>query len=202
MSDPQSKLIIFNRMPKEQIIELGNFFDDILYTSPDLSKLEEILDISFRMSDIIELHAIFYNFTIGKRSPNKIFEIIDTSKLDEDKKKVLKETVQKIHDKTDLGDVSIRTTTSFLKTFGHPSIHDFTIVTEFRPISNKEKIEKFIPSLIISIDTHEFGVDKVINFQLNLNEVEKLVDKLNEGFNSLKTEIQDLRNKFGDDIIE
>ena len=206
MSNPQSELGIFNKISKEKIIELGSFFNDsILYKSPNPSKLEDILGIGFKIDDVAELISIFYNFTVGKQNPDKIFTIIDTAKLDEEKKKVLKETVRKIHEKTDLDSVSTSITTNFLKTFGYAHTHGFTSVTEFRPISNeKDGIKKIIPSLVVSIKTHESDndVDGVINFQLSLKEVEKLIDELNSGTDSLKTEIQDLRNKFGDDIID
>lgn len=204
MADPQSELDIFHKIPKEKIVELGDFFDDsFLHKSPDLPKLKKILSDDFGIDDIVELVTIFYNFTIGKRNPNKIFEIINTSKLDNDKKKVLKETVQKIHDKTDLDSVSTSITSKFLTAFGYPHTHGFTTVTEFRPISNKDDgIIKIIPSLVVSINTHENDVDNVVNFQLNLDEVKKLVETLNNGSDSLKTEIQDLRDKFGDKIID
>ena len=114
------------------------FFDDsILYKPPNLNKLEKILDINFEIGGVMEVASIFYNFFVGKRNPDKIFGIINTSKLDEGKKKVLKETVQKIHDKTDLDNVYTSITTKFLQTFGYPHVHGFTTVTEFRPISNK-----------------------------------------------------------------
>ncbi len=206
MSDPQSELDIFNRISTEQIIELGNYFDDsILSPSPNLSKLKKILDKDFEISSVKELISIFYNFAISKRNPDKIFKIITTSKLDEDKKKMLKEIVQKIHDKINLDDVSISLTANFLHTFGHAHIHGFKTVTEFRPISNgREGIKKIIPSLVVSINTHESdnGVDNVINFQLTLKDAKKLIEELNSGSDLLKTEIQDFRNKFGEDIID
>ena len=179
------------------------FFDDsILHTIPDLSKIKKILGDDFNDDDNNEIIHIFYNFIISKRSPNKIFGVIDTSNLDDDKKNVLKETVQKIHDKTDMDSLSTGIKTEFLKTFGYPHTHGFNTVTEFRPISNENKITKIIPSLVVSINTHEFDVDNVINFQLNLKEVEELVEVLNDGANTLKTEIRDLRDKFGDKIID
>ena len=203
MSDPQSKLDIFDRISKEKIIELGNFFDgSISYKDTDLSKLEEILGNDFERDDIVELIPIFYNFAIGKRNPDKIFGIVNTSNLDDDKKKVLKETVQKIHDKTDLDEVSTSISTRFLQTFGYPHTHGFATVTEFRPISDDDGIKKIIPSLVVSINTHESDIDKIVNFQLNLQDVEKLVEELNSGADSLKIEIQDLRDKFGDKIID
>ena len=42
----------------------------------------------------------------------------------------------------------------------------------------------------------------MINLQLNLKEIEKLINELNSGVDSLKTEIHALRSKFGDSIIE
>ena len=187
MSNPQSELDIFDRISEEKIHELGNFFDDsILYKAPDQHKLKRILGNDFEIDNIAELISIFYNFTVGKRNPDKIFTIIDTAKLDEEKKKVLKETVRKIHEKTDLDSVSTSITTNFLKTFGYAHTHGFTSVTEFRPISDSNGIKKIIPSLVVSINTHESGIDKIVNFQLNLKEIEKLVEELNSGADSLK----------------
>ncbi len=206
MSDLQPKLDIFNKISTEKIIELGNFFDETILTQlPNLSKLEEILGSGFDINDIRELVPIFYNFTIGKRNPDKIFEIISTSKLEEDKKRILKEIVQKIHDKTDLDKISTSMTSSFLKEFGFAHTHGFKTITEFRPISNAEEgIKKIIPSLILSINTHESDndVDHTINLQLSLKDAKELIDELNNGANSLKIEIQDFRKKFGDDIID
>ena len=94
-------------------------------------------------------------------------------------------------------------TANFLQIFGHPHIHGFNTVTEFRPISDgKNGITKIIPSLIVSIKIHEFDDDKMVDFQLKISDVKKLIDELNDGYDSLKTEIQDIRSKFGDNIID
>ncbi len=90
VSRSQSELAVFGRISKEKIIELCDFFsNEIPYVPPDLSKLKRILGNGFVMDDIAELGAAFYNFVIGKRNPEKIFEIIDMSKLDADKKSVV-----------------------------------------------------------------------------------------------------------------
>ncbi len=203
MSNPQSELDVFDRISNEKIIELGDFFsDEISYKEPNLSKLEKILGNGFVIDDIPRLANAFYNFTIGKRNPEQIFKIIDTSKLDNDKKSMLRGIVKKIHNKTDLDKVSTSVTSRFLKSFGHPHIHGIDTVTEFRPISGDNGITKVIPSLIVSVHTHYSNIDETYSFQLELKEVEKFIEKLSSGANSLKIEMQDLRDKFGDDIID
>ena len=64
MSDPQSELYIFNKISKEKIIELGDFFFDesILYKPLNLNKLEKILDINFEIGGVMKVASIFYNF--------------------------------------------------------------------------------------------------------------------------------------------
>ena len=203
VSRSQSELAVFGRISKEKIIELCDFFsNEIPYVPPDLSKLKKILGNGFVRDDIMELGVAFYNFVIGKRNPEKIFEIIDMSKLDADKKSVLKEVVKKIHAETDLDKVSASVASGFLKVFGYPHIHGINTVTEFRPISGDSGITKVIPSLIVSVNIHDLDIDKTVNFQLGLKEVEEFVEKLNKGVRSLKIEMQDLRDKFGEDIID
>ena len=116
---------------------------------------------------------------------------------------MLKEIIHKIHNRINSNDVTTGITSSFLQVFGFPHTHGSTAVTEFRPISESGKIVKFIPSLVISIKTHDSDSDHgdVINFQLDLKRAEELVNTLNKGTESLKSEIQEIRKKFGDKII-
>ena len=108
-----------------------------------MPELKKILGDGFEIEDINKLISTFHNFAIGKRYPNKIFEIINASKIGDGKKKTLKEVVQKIHDKIELDEVSTSITSNFLRAFGFPHTHGFKTVTEFRPISNgKEGIKK------------------------------------------------------------
>ena len=74
-------------------------------------------------------------------------------------------------------------TANFLQIFGHPHIHGFNTVTEFRPISDgKNGITKIIPSLIVSIRIRESGDEKTVDFQLKINDVTRLIDELNAGY--------------------
>ncbi len=115
---------------------------------------------------------------------------------------MLKEAVKKIHAETDLDKVSTSITSEFLRVFGYPHVHRIGTVTEFRPISRDKGITKIVPSLIVSVNIHDLDTDKTVNFQLGLKEVEEFVEELNKGARSLKIEMQDLRDKFGEDIID
>ena len=91
MLDPQSELDVFEKIPKEKITEFGNLLDErILYMRPNPSEIERVLGDGFGLDATAKLIHVFYNFFIGKRNPDKIFKIIDTSKLDEEKKGVKK----------------------------------------------------------------------------------------------------------------
>ena len=82
MLDPQSELDVFEKIPKEKITELGNLLDErILHTRPNPSEIERVLGDGFGLDTTAKLIHVFYNFFIGKRNPDKIFKIIDTSKM-------------------------------------------------------------------------------------------------------------------------
>ena len=205
MSDAKSELSIFDKLSQESIIKLADFFNESIFiTPPDKSEIKKIIGNDFKNEDIEKIISAFFNFIRSKLYPEKILEIVDDVELKEDKKILLKEIIQKIHDRVDSKDVTTGITSSFLHTFGFPHTHGSTTVTEFRPILESGKIIKFIPSLVVSIKTHnsDDGSDGVVNFQLGLDDAEEFVKTLNEGAESLKTEIQEIRNKFGDKIID
>lgn len=205
MSSSQPELYVFNKLSEETITKLVEFFDEgILTTPPDESEIKKIVGDDFTDRDIEKIISAFFNFIRSKIYPEKILKIIDETDLEQDKKTLLKKTIQKIHDKTSLDNISTRITANFLQTFGFPHTHGITAVTEFRPISETSKIKKFIPSLVVSIKTHnsDNNRDDIVNLQLRLETIEEFIKTLNEGAESLKTEIQEIRNKFGDEIID
>ena len=99
--------------------------------------------MGFNQDEISQIVSIFYILFISKNSSDKIFQIINSFNLDENKKNVLKNTVKNIHDKTDSKFVSERLFTHFLQTFGSLHIHDIKTMIEFSSMfeNNQNKIQ-------------------------------------------------------------
>ncbi len=111
MSDPQSKLSIFDQLSQETILKLADFFNEsIITTPPDESEIRKIIGNDFKNEDIEKIISAFFNFIRSKLYPEKILEIIDNVELEEDKKVLLKEIIQKIHDRIDPKDVGLEET--------------------------------------------------------------------------------------------
>ena len=91
MSDIQSELDIFNKLSRETIIKLADFFDESIFTtSPDESEIRKIIGNDFKNEDIEKIISAFFNFIRSKLYPEKILEIVDNVELKEDKKNIVK----------------------------------------------------------------------------------------------------------------
>ena len=205
MVNAYSELSVFNKLDEETVLKLVEFFDEsMLFTPPKKSELGKIIGKDLKSDDVEKIIVSFYNFIASKDKSEEIFNVIDNAGLEQDKKTLLKTAIQKIHDKVDSVKISAGVRSGFLQQFGFPHTHGFAIVTEFRPVTDSDKIIKLIPSMIVSIKIHnsDKNEDSIVNFQVNLEETKQFIKVLEKGAESLKTEIQEMRSKFGDEIID
>lgn len=206
MSDPQSALSIFNKLSKEKITELSEFFDEsIVSKMPDEDKVREIIGNEYSDYDLQVVITSFFNFFNSKLYPDQMFEIIDSSNVEKEKKDFLKETIKKIHDKIDPEKIKEDSQYDFLQDFGHPHLHKIGIIPEFRPILKDGQIIKFVSSIVVSGTVHnpyEKDEEASINFQTDVKGAESLVKNLTHMIEETKTQISEIRKKFGDNIID
>lgn len=201
----QKDLAEVGKIPKEVIFKIIELVDEDVVTQQEIAGLKDVLgDIDV---DIERVETVFYNIVLAKDDPESFIEFIDdTNELTSNQKSILKDTMKKMHDKVDIHKIRTNRNVPRLATFGHPytQIDDHSITTEFRPISDKDtrKITKIVPSLVIDTafyDPHKKS--KSVNFQMNLDDAQRFVDALNRNIDALKAEIQDMREKFGKDVI-
>ena len=191
------------RLPRNLILKITDLVDEDIIVKQNIPGLKDILgDVD---ADVDMIEQVFYNILIFKNEPKKFTKLIDdTTALTDEQKDTLKEAMKKVHDKVDIDKISVNRQVDRLETFGHLYAHidDFSIATEFRPILDKDtkKIIKIVPSLVIDNSHQMHTKDNPINFQMDLKNAQQFVDSLNRNINTLKVEIQELREKFGSDV--
>ena len=201
----QKDLAEMGKIPKDVMFKIIELVDEDIVTQQEIAGLKDVLeDIDV---DIDRVEAVFYNIVMAKDHTEEFTRLIDdTNELTTNQKCILKDTMKRIHDKVDIRKIKINYNISYLKTFGHmyAQIDDFSITTEFRPYSDNDtkKIIKIVPSLVIDTALYDSrNKSKPINLQMNLDDAQLLVDTLNRKIDTLKAEVQEMREKFGKDVI-
>ena len=202
MSTPQEDLSVVGKIPKDKLLKLADMFDESVMTkAPKLEEIRRVIGGS--KSDAKKVLTAFYNFVISKSDQSYIFDLINQlQNLTENEKIILKDIIEQIHNKVDHDKIVIQTGSELLKMFGHKHIRHVEMITEFRPISNQNRILKIIPAIVI--DTPIFdrkGAEQRVNFQMDLETAEEFVTQLSGRIDDLKRETQYMRDKLGSDIV-
>ena len=204
MPQYQKDLAEVGKIPQEILFKIIELVDEDVVTQPEITGLKDVLgDVDI---DIERVETVFYNIVLAKDDPESFIKFIDdTSELTSSQKSILKDTMKKIHDKVDIRKIRTNRHITHLKMFGHTytQINDHCITTEFRPISDNDtkKIIKIIPLLVIDTAFYDSHKNKSINFQMDLDDAQLFVDALNRNIDALKAEMQEMREKFGNDVI-
>ena len=205
MPQYQKDLAEVGKIPQEVLFRIIDLVDENVITQPEITGLKDVLGDVDVDSDRVE--TVFYNIVLAKDDPESFIKFIDdTSELTSSQKNILKDTMKKIHDKVDIRNIRTNIHIHRLKAFGHTytQIDDHCITTEFRPISDKDtkKITKIVPMLVIDTAFHDSDKkNKSINFHMDLDDAQLFVDALNRKIDALKVEMQEMREKFGEDVI-
>lgn len=207
MSSPSKDLEIFNKLSKDQIIQLANLFDEkIISTTPNQSKIEEIIGKNFTETEITTIITVFYNFFLHADDPEILKQTIADTKLNDEIKSATTQALSIVIEKTDEEKIEIEFESSYLEDFGHSHIHELAIYAEFRPIFKHGEIVKMVPALVFQGMTHnpnwENINEKEINFQCSVIYAEKLVKNMQKNIDEIKAQIEVLQKKFGDSIVD
>ena len=204
MPQYQKDLAEVCKIPQEILLKIIEIVDEDVVIQSEITNLKKVLgevDV-----DIDRVETVFYNIVLAKDDPESFIKFIDdTSKLTSSQKSILKDVMKKMHDKVDIRKIRANRHISRLKTFGHTyiQIDDHCITTEFRLFSDKDtkKIIKIVPLLVIDTAFYDSHKNKSINFQMDLDDAQLFVNALNKKIDVLKTEMQEMREKFGKDVI-
>ena len=204
MGRPQDDLGVVGKLPRRLLFKLAELVDESIITTPlDIAEIKNVLGDT--NTDVGKIMRVFYNIVTYKDDPKTFIKFIDsTRKLTDSDKSILKDVMKKIHSKVDAENIRSNRKVINLDTFGHMHAHidESSITTEFRPFSDGNKIIRIVSSLVIDASIHDLhGNHKSINFQMDLDEAEQFADLLNKNIKSLKSEILEMREKFGSDII-
>jgi len=204
MATPKEQLMVFNKIENAKINEIFNLADEnIIKTRIKKEKIHEIIGDKFDATELYYINNVLFNF-VSNEKEKKLFTIIESSQLPDDKKNILKDNLQKIRKRTSKDKINRFEAESQIKELGHPHIHSIGAFTEFRPISNNGKIISIVPAMIIkgiiyNPDTEE---NLPINFQMSLKQFEKMIENFQKDASGFKEEIAEFREKFGSDIID
>ena len=205
MGRAQDDLGIVGKLPRETLFKIADLVDENIITQGDITGIKDVLgDTNVSAGTIV---TVFHNIVTRKDHPKTFMGFVDsTSNLTDKEKDTLREIMKKVHSKVDAGKITTNISANYLKVFGHVHMHRsaaaFSIATEFRPISKDGKIIRMVPSLVMDMPLYDPREgDKSVNFQMDLEDAEWFANLLNDNIEALKIEIQEMREKFGSEII-
>ena len=205
MGKAQDDLGIVGKLPRETIFKIADLVDENIITEGDIAGIKDVIgDTNVSIGAIVR---VFHNIATRKDNPRTFMEFVNTTNLTDKEKDALIDGMKKVHNKLDADKITINMDTHRLEVFGHMhmdrSSATFPIATEFRPLSKNDKIIKMVPSLVMDIPIHDPREKngKSVNFHMDLEDAEWLADLLNRSIKDLKAEIQQIREKFGSDVI-
>ena len=205
MGKAQDDLGVVGKLPRETIFKIADLVDENIITEGDIAGIKDVLgDTNVSIRAIVR---VFHNIARRKDNPKTFMEFVNTTNLTDKEKDALRDVMKKVHNKLDADKITTNMTALHLEVFGHMHMDRnsaiFPIVTEFRPLSKNGKIIKMTPSLVVDIPLHDPREKdgKSINFHMDLEDAEWLADLLNRNIKTLKAEIQQIREKFGSDVI-
>ena len=198
-------LAVFANLSDDQIRAVAEMFDEsILEKYLPSDKIRGAGGADLTDAKIKSITRVFYNFfyDVANESEN-VAHAINNSDLNREKRSVLLDTLEKIRNGVDKNKIRQYAQRNMLKTFGHPRLGQLGIMTEFRPISDGDKITKFVPLLVIDGLLYDRDVQsKHITVQFDLAGAKNLVEQLKSSIDTLEMETKDIQNKFGGDIVD
>ena len=205
MTDPSTDIATLSKLPEGQIRALADTIDEsIIVRRIDRTKVDEIVGVKLSETEVSCINNVFYNFVVNHARPQTMTRMIDVAPLTEDKKNILKQVLKNLHERVDAQKVNQMQTMADLEVAGHPHLHQLTIYTELRPISNDGRITKMIPELVINGVLREPHTpnDRPISIQLDPTQARRLSKEVSNQLDSLDMEIRFIKEKMGDDVID
>lgn len=195
---------VFSILDKKKLSMIMDVIDESIVKDPFqdhvISSLQEMGFAPVQSRSIAEC---FFNFYLAIQYPDKLKEQIDKVDIDEDAKRLIVETFEQILKKGDKDTVTMAEKAGALALFGHKHLHEFGIISEFRPIIDNHKLQKMVVSVVVTGLAHESSraPSTPINFQMKLSEFEDFVRLLNERLEQIKMEVETLEEKLGGDVV-
>lgn len=198
------RLRLFGRLSREQAERLADMFDEgMLLRRPDLGRMREITGPSFADNDLARLARLYLDLLMTKISEETRRDVESVKGLDADKRSLLVGIAEKMRDAADAGKMRDNLALSSIGGLGHPHIRHLTVYTEFRPLSSGSTIKHLVPQLVVDCLIHEGGrvPERPLKIQMNLADAQAVVDNLQSGIDTLKNEVEAMREKFGGDVV-
>ena len=198
-------LAVFANLSDDQIRAAAEMFDEsTLEKYPPSDKIRGAGGADLADAEIKSISRVFYNFfhDVADESEN-VAHAINNSDLNRGKRSVLLDTLEKTRNGVDKSKIRQYAQQNMLKTFGHPYLGQLVAMTEFRPISDGDKMTKFMPMLAIDGLLHDRDMQsRHITAQFDLAGAKNLAEQLRSSIDTLETETKDIQNKFGGDIVD
>jgi len=207
MVEPEELISVFSKLNLEQINQLFELVDASITDQPlDMTKFFKIVGKGMTSTDVLDLNESLYNFSMGVSSPEIILKIVDDSTLKTETKEALKKNIKSLHARLPPEKITLHRAKTIAEEFGHPHVHNITAMAEYRPISNDNgKFQKIVPSFVVTVSIqsqkHE-DPPQLVDFQMDVKAFENLINQLQDTLKIAKLEMEEFKNKFGEDIID
>jgi hypothetical protein len=199
------ELIAFSGLSEDKIKQISSLLDerviDPTFSKMFINKIIQLIGCSEHIAEHIRI--CFYNFYNNVDSPKFIDDIIENSELNANEKNIIKETWATIQKNVDRKKIEMLETAIQLADYGHPHLHLFGAIPEFRPLLQDGKIIRMIPSVVVTGHVHGQNTEEneVINFQVTPEVLEDLIKDLENVLKDTKIQISELKKQLGDNII-
>lgn len=195
---------VFSILDERKISMLMDVIDESIVKNPSHDRvLESIRDVGFTQVQANDIAECFFNFYSALRHPDKLKEQISNTDMKAEVKQLITETFEQILEEGDKDMVAMMEEAEGLAMFGHNHLHEFSAVSEFRPIIDNHKLQKMVVSVVVAGRVYESNSSPptLINFQMRLGEFENLVHMLDKRLDHIKMEVRTLEEKLGEDIV-
>ena len=196
---------VFSILSKKKVVQIVSILDENIVKDPyDEKKIQELKKIGFTQRQSRNILEAFFNFYDALKYPERMREFIDQLKIDESTKQLIMDAFEMVLKKGDKSKVILTEKVENLKVFGHDHLHRLDAVAEFRPLTDGGKLQKIAVSIIIDgeIQNNAHANPKTINFQTDLTTFQTMVQDLNKQLDTIIIEINTLKEKLGDSVVE
>lgn len=204
-SKPHSGLEIFSELKKSQLLQINRIFDESIIKDPlNNDKIQELKNLGFTKKQSMAILEAFFNFYDALKHSEQMKNFIEQLEINDNTKRLIMDAFEMVLKKGDKSKVILIDKAEQLKIFGHDHLRKLDAVAEFRPLTDDGKLQKVVVSIVLDgeIQNTNHVNPKTINFQTDFATFQTMVRDLNTKLNTMRIEINTLKKKMGDDIVE
>lgn len=194
----------FEKLTRDQAERPADLLDErVLYEYRPVDSMRELAGSDFGDDDFYDLAALYASFMRRLGDVTWPEGSDSAGDLSAAKRQLYEEIAERVTGKADAGKVREYSALSTAIFYGHPSMYEIMVFTEFRPVSGERGMAHLVPCLVVDGTARDFtdGPNLQIKMRLDPNDAEKLAKDIASGLKALTAQIAEMQEKFKDDAV-